>query len=64
MEIIHEAVSTNVMVSKRDIFYRDVALFGTQRSVDKVNTIFLDVSKMRVLTDPTILDYRGYFILF
>ncbi|KAJ8653398.1 hypothetical protein O0I10_010944 [Lichtheimia ornata] len=36
LEIIHEALVTSVVVSKRDIYYRDIALFGTQSVVDKI----------------------------
>lgn len=36
MEIVHEALTSNVIVTKRDIYYRDVALFGNQKVVDKV----------------------------
>ncbi|KAI7657753.1 DNA replication licensing factor [Hortaea werneckii] len=35
LELIHEALRTGVTISKRDIYYRDVALFGTQAVVDR-----------------------------
>ncbi|KAJ8653396.1 hypothetical protein O0I10_010942 [Lichtheimia ornata] len=35
LEIIHEALVTSEVISKRDIYYRDIALFGTQSVVDK-----------------------------
>ncbi|KAI7884683.1 DNA topoisomerase IV, alpha subunit [Lichtheimia hyalospora FSU 10163] len=36
LEIIHEALVTSVVITKRDIYYRDIALFGTQSVVDKI----------------------------
>ncbi|KAI9315689.1 Spo11/DNA topoisomerase VI subunit A [Dichotomocladium elegans] len=36
IDIIHEALASNVVVSKRDIFYRDVKLFRNQSIVDKI----------------------------
>ncbi|KAI7216214.1 DNA topoisomerase IV, alpha subunit [Hortaea werneckii] len=35
LELIHGALRTGVTISKRDIYYRDVALFGTQAVVDR-----------------------------
>ncbi|RMX87424.1 hypothetical protein D0869_02363 [Hortaea werneckii] len=35
LELIHEALQRGVTISKRDIYYRDVALFGTQAVVDR-----------------------------
>ncbi|KAI8097386.1 Spo11/DNA topoisomerase VI subunit A [Halteromyces radiatus] len=36
LEIVYEALANNIMVTKRDIFYRDVPLFKTQPIVDKI----------------------------
>ncbi|KAI9488436.1 Spo11/DNA topoisomerase VI subunit A [Zychaea mexicana] len=36
LEIIHESISNNVVVSKRDIYYRDVTLFTNQTVVDTI----------------------------
>ncbi|KAI8067487.1 Spo11/DNA topoisomerase VI subunit A [Gongronella butleri] len=36
LEIIYEALATNVVITKRDIYYRDVALFRSQRVVDRL----------------------------
>ncbi|KXT17015.1 hypothetical protein AC579_7417 [Pseudocercospora musae] len=35
MELMHEALRNDVVISKRDMFYRDPALFGSQRHVDR-----------------------------
>ncbi|KAK4501379.1 hypothetical protein PRZ48_007188 [Zasmidium cellare] len=35
LELMHEATRTNTVLSKRDIFYRDPALFGKQAHVDR-----------------------------
>ncbi|KAI6837816.1 DNA topoisomerase IV, alpha subunit [Hortaea werneckii] len=35
LELIHEALRTGITISKRDIYYRDVALFGKQAIVDR-----------------------------
>ncbi|KAF2170797.1 hypothetical protein M409DRAFT_63857 [Zasmidium cellare ATCC 36951] len=35
LELMHEATRTNTVLSKRDIFYRDPALFGKQSHVDR-----------------------------
>lgn len=37
LEIIYEALANNIIMTKRDIFYRDVPLFKTQPTVDKVS---------------------------
>ncbi|KAK3815020.1 MAG: Spo11/DNA topoisomerase VI subunit A [Benniella sp.] len=36
IELIHENVYNGTISSKRDLFYRDVALFGSQGTVDKL----------------------------
>ncbi|ORX52364.1 DNA topoisomerase IV, alpha subunit [Hesseltinella vesiculosa] len=36
LEIIYEALMANIVMTKRDIFYRDVALFRTQSVVDRI----------------------------
>ncbi|KAG0168767.1 hypothetical protein DFQ29_010016, partial [Apophysomyces sp. BC1021] len=36
LEIIYEAVSFNVMMTKREVFYKDVELFENQTVVDKI----------------------------
>ncbi|KAI8391460.1 Spo11/DNA topoisomerase VI subunit A [Radiomyces spectabilis] len=36
LEIIYEAVAMNLILTKRDIFYRDVALFGKQSVVNRM----------------------------
>ncbi|KAI8142573.1 Spo11/DNA topoisomerase VI subunit A [Fennellomyces sp. T-0311] len=38
LQIMHESIVQNVVVSKRDIFYRDVELFETQKVVDDIVT--------------------------
>ncbi|EMC94131.1 hypothetical protein BAUCODRAFT_74427 [Baudoinia panamericana UAMH 10762] len=35
LELVHEALSTGKTLSKRDIYYRDPALFGSQTHVDR-----------------------------
>ncbi|KAK3057679.1 endodeoxyribonuclease [Extremus antarcticus] len=35
LELMHEALRTGVVISKRDIYYRDPALFGSQAHVDR-----------------------------
>ncbi|KAI6856586.1 DNA topoisomerase IV, alpha subunit [Hortaea werneckii] len=35
LELMHEALRTGITISKRDIYYRDVALFGKQAIVDR-----------------------------
>ncbi|KAF7195837.1 Meiotic recombination protein rec12 [Pseudocercospora fuligena] len=35
MELMHEALRNDVVISKRDMYYRDPALFGSQRHVDR-----------------------------
>ncbi|KXS98678.1 hypothetical protein AC578_1264 [Pseudocercospora eumusae] len=35
MELMHEALRNDVVISKRDMYYRDPALFGCQRHVDR-----------------------------
>ncbi|KAK5116171.1 hypothetical protein LTR62_008497 [Meristemomyces frigidus] len=35
LELIHGALVAGITISKRDIYYRDVALFGHQRHVDR-----------------------------
>ncbi|KAI5364770.1 Putative spo11/DNA topoisomerase VI subunit A, spo11/DNA topoisomerase VI, subunit A [Septoria linicola] len=35
LELMHEALRNDVVISKRDIYYRDPALFGNQRYVDQ-----------------------------
>ncbi|KAI8342483.1 Spo11/DNA topoisomerase VI subunit A [Chlamydoabsidia padenii] len=36
LEVIYEALANNIIMTKRDIFYRDVPLFKTQPIVDKI----------------------------
>ncbi|KAL1747063.1 Spo11/DNA topoisomerase VI subunit A, partial [Schizophyllum fasciatum] len=36
MDMVHEAVTDDIPVTKRDMYYKDVALFGTQRVVDNL----------------------------
>lgn len=59
LEIIHEALVTSVVISKRDIYYRDVALFGTQSVVDKVSIPSLWLLLILILTN---IDYRRSFM--
>ncbi|KAK4565817.1 endodeoxyribonuclease [Recurvomyces mirabilis] len=35
LELIHSSLCTGITISKRDIYYRDPALFGNQRHVDR-----------------------------
>lgn len=35
--MIYEAIAYKIVVTKRDMYYRDVTLFGTQAVVDVVN---------------------------
>ncbi|PPJ51901.1 hypothetical protein CBER1_08792 [Cercospora berteroae] len=35
LELMHEALRNDVVISKRDIYYRDPALFGSQTQVDR-----------------------------
>lgn len=35
LELIHEALRNDIVISKRDIYYRDPALFGSQTPVDR-----------------------------
>ncbi|KAI7369303.1 DNA topoisomerase IV, alpha subunit [Hortaea werneckii] len=35
LQLMHEALRTGITISKRDIYYRDVALFGKQAIVDR-----------------------------
>lgn len=41
LQMIYEAVAHRIIITKRDMYYRDVGLFGTQSVVDTVSLIFI-----------------------
>lgn len=61
--MIYEAIAYKIMVTKRDMYYRDVSLFGTQSVVDIASITCISLKK-RFLNCITQLDYRRYLLSF
>lgn len=45
LELSQDLILGDMVVTKRDAFYRDVNLFQTQRTVDRVSLELVDESK-------------------
>lgn len=44
LQMIYEAIAYKIVVTKRDIYYREVSIFGSQQVVDSVRVGFRYIS--------------------
>jgi meiotic recombination protein SPO11 len=59
LQMIYEAIGYKIIVTKRDIYYRDVSIFGSQQVVDNVSILFMTIITLLLMI---LIDCRRYFM--